>query len=171
MFKLKKFAREKIPIVHKSRKLRGIGAKLLNNSGTVNDLRMSQISGKLVEIEGSESAIAFTECDVRAVVIAQRLFKAPVHAAAVALPGFIDDNGSGLLCARLGSISRIVTHDDHAFHKRMRLEIFYHVVNRFLVIVSGEQHSVMVKGNLAAFWATWTAPLERKEDEQVDENE
>src|SRR5215469_1342677 len=171
MFKLKKFAGEKISIIHESGKLCGVGAKLLDNSGTVDDLRVSEIRGELVEIEGSESAIAFTECDMSAIAIAQRLFKTPIYAAPVALPSFIDNNSAGHPCAFFRAILRIVTHDDHPFHQRMRLKVFHHVVDGFLVIVSREQHRVMVKTQLAAFRATWTAPLERKEDEQVDENE
>src|SRR5580704_1324864 len=67
MLELKQFAGEEIPVIHKSRKLRVVCAKLLNNSRAINNFRVPQICGEFIKVEGSESTVSLAQYDIRVV--------------------------------------------------------------------------------------------------------
>src|SRR5215471_2653832 len=106
---------------------------------------MRQVSDKLVEVEGTEATITFTQGNVCGVFVSKRLFEAAKNAASISRPGFVDHGGSCSPGVFLSPVARIVADDNYASDKRMGLKILHRFRDRFLVVIRGEHHCKAVE--------------------------
>src|SRR5215831_16711804 len=107
---------------------------------------MRQVSDKLVEVEGTEGTITFTQGNVCGVFVSKRLFEAAENAASISRTRFVDHGGSRFPRVFLSAVARIVTYDNHASDQGMGLKILHRFENRFFVIIRGEQTVKRLKG-------------------------